>query len=267
MTQESKSKLAFTNVEFSYASSNASSVAALAGVTFDIADGEFVCVMGPSGCGKTTLLNVAAGLTYPDSGFVAVNGQPIQGPGSDRTVVFQEYALFPWKTALQNVAFGLKAKGIPTIEREAMAQEYLNLVGLAGSEHRLPSELSGGMCQRVALARALAVKPAVLLMDEPLGALDAQTRELLQEELTGILESQRKTILMITHSVEEAVFLGDRIIVLSQRPAKVIESYTIPLPRPRRPEMRTSSTFHHAKNEVATLLRHQRSKSSLNQIK
>lgn len=250
-----QSKLIFDQVALTYSGANGNAVAALDGVSFDVREGEFVCIMGPSGCGKTTLLNVAAGFLRADAGTVTMRGKSIHGPGSDRTVVFQEYALFPWKTALQNVAFGLKAKGITRSAREEKARGYLQLVGLSSSEDSLPGELSGGMRQRVALARALAVEPEVLLMDEPLGALDAQTRELLQEELTGVLESQRKTILMVTHSVEEAVYLGDRIIILSARPAKVAQIRAITLPRPRCPQMRQSAEFFAIKSEVASVLR------------
>lgn len=247
--------LVFDHVTLTYPGTKGEAVAALAGVSFDVCEGEFVCVMGPSGCGKTTLLNVAAGFLCYAAGTVTVHGNPIRGPGSDRTVVFQDYALFPWKTALQNVAFGLKAKGLKRVDREERASACLRLVGLSGSERSLPSELSGGMRQRVALARALAVEPEVLLMDEPLGALDAQTRELLQEELNGVLETQRKTILMVTHSVDEAIYLSDRIVILSARPAKVAEIRTVSLPRPRRPQMRNSPEYISVKSELASLLR------------
>lgn len=245
----------FDSVALTYLGANGSTVAALGSVSFDVCEYEFVCLMGPSGSGKTTLLNVAAGFLRADAGSVTMNGQPVNGPGSDRTVVFQEYALFPWKTALANVAFGLKAKGIVRTEREKKAKAYLHLVGLSGSENALPGELSGGMRQRVALARALAVEPEVLLMDEPLGALDAQTRELLQEELNRVLESQCKTILMVTHSVDEAIYLGDRIVILGPPPAKVAHIRSVPLPRPRRPEMRLSTEFLAIKSEVASRLR------------
>ena len=248
-------KLVFDTVALTYLGANGSTVAALGSVSFEVCECEFVCLMGPSGCGKTTLLNVAAGFLPADAGSVTMNDQPVNGPGSDRTVVFQEYALFPWKTALENVAFGLKAKGVARTEREEKAKAYLRLVGLSGSENALPGELSGGMRQRVALARALAVEPEVLLMDEPLGALDAQTRELLQEELNRVLESQRKTILMVTHSVDEAIYLGDRIVILGPRPAKVAHIRSVPLLRPRCPEMRLSTDFFAIKSEVASRLR------------
>jgi NitT/TauT family transport system ATP-binding protein len=255
MTATTTSKLVFKAVALTYAGVNGNAIAALGGVDFEVRECEFVCLMGPSGSGKTTLLNVAAGFLRPDAGSVLMNGKPVIRPGSDRTVVFQEYALFPWKTVLDNVAFGLKAKGISLVDRREKAKTYLNLVGLSGSESALPGELSGGMRQRVAVARALAAEPEVLLMDEPLGALDAQTRELLQEELNSILESQRKTILMVTHSVDEAIYLGDRIVILGGRPAKVCHICSVPLRRPRTPEMRLESEFFAFKTEVASLLR------------
>jgi NitT/TauT family transport system ATP-binding protein len=255
METTSLKTLTFDEVTLTYSGTNGNPVPALGGVSFDVGEGEFVCLMGPSGCGKTTLLNVAAGFLRSDNGAVMIRGRPVHAPGSDRTVVFQEYALFPWKTALQNVEFGIKAKGIPRPEREENALTLLRLVGLAGSENSLPGELSGGMRQRVALARALAVEPEVLLMDEPLGALDAQTRELLQEELTNILESQGKTILMVTHSVDEAVYLGDRIVTLSNRPARVADICAVSLPRPRRPQMRESTEYLAIKSKVSSLLR------------
>jgi NitT/TauT family transport system ATP-binding protein len=255
MHSATKGKLVFKDVALTYAGKNGKAVAALGSVSFDVQDGEFVCLMGPSGCGKTTLLNVSAGFLSADAGSVTMEEVPVTAPSSDRPVVFQEYALFPWKTALQNVAFGLKAKRLSAREQREKARGYLRLAGLSASEDALPSELSGGMRQRVALARALAVEPKVLLMDEPLGALDAQTRELLQEELTGILESQHKTILMVTHSVDEAVYLGDRIVILSNRPAKVAHVREVKLPRPRRPELRQSAEYFAVKSEVAAILR------------
>jgi NitT/TauT family transport system ATP-binding protein len=208
-------------------------VAAVEAISLEIAPGEFVAILGPSGCGKTTLLNMVAGFIPPTRGEILLNGRRIQGPGPDRGVVFQSFALFPWKTVLDNVAFGLKMRGVPREERDRIAREYIALVGLDGFEHRYPHELSGGMQQRVGVARVLANNPELLLMDEPFASVDAQTRMTLQEELTRIWEARHPTILFVTHDVEEAVFLANRVIVLTPRPGRVRESVTVPLPRPR----------------------------------
>jgi NitT/TauT family transport system ATP-binding protein len=194
---------------------------ALDGVDLDVRDGEFLTLVGPSGCGKSTLLDLVAGLTPPTSGEILLDGAPITGPGLDRGIVFQQYALFPWRTALDNVAFGLEAKSVPRKEREDRARHYLDLVGLNGFERRYPHELSGGMRQRVAIARSLAFDPDVLLMDEPFAALDAQTRESLQEELRGIWDKTGKTIVFITHGIDEAVYLGQRVAVMTSRPGRI----------------------------------------------
>jgi ABC-type nitrate/sulfonate/bicarbonate transport system ATPase subunit len=208
-------------------------VEALKDVSLSIADGEFVTVLGPSGCGKTTLLRMVAGLIRADSGAITIDGKAVTGPGPERAMVFQSISLMPWATVLANVAFGLKLRGVARSEREAHAKELLELVGLSGFENRLPGELSGGMQQRVGLARALAVDPKILLMDEPFGALDEQTRRLLQEELLQIWEATRKTVIFITHSMEEAVLLGDQIVLMSPRPGRVVDVMKVPLPRPR----------------------------------
>jgi NitT/TauT family transport system ATP-binding protein len=211
---------------------------ALDGVDLAVNAGEFLAVVGPSGCGKSTLLNIIAGLESPTMGEVWMGERRISGPGSDRGVVFQDYALFPWKVVIDNVAFGLKAKGLPKDERNRIAREYLNLVGLKGADHKYPHELSGGMRQRCALARALANDPEVLLMDEPLAAVDAQTRQILQRELLSIWgedrpTSTRKTVIFITHSIDEAVFLADRIVVMASKPGRIRTVLQNPLPRPR----------------------------------
>jgi NitT/TauT family transport system ATP-binding protein len=208
-------------------------VQALQDVSLELREGEFVSIVGPSGCGKTTLLNIIAGFIPPTRGDVLLDGRRIAGPGPDRGVVFQSFALFPWRTVLDNVAFGLKMRGVPRAERDRIAREHIALVGLAGSEKQYPHELSGGMQQRVGVARVLANHPEVMLMDEPFASVDAQTRMTLQEELTRIWEGRRPTVLFVTHDVDEAVFLANRVVVLSARPAAVREVVDIPLPRPR----------------------------------
>jgi NitT/TauT family transport system ATP-binding protein len=202
-------------------------------ISFSVGDGEFVSIIGPSGCGKSTLLNLAAGLDASNGGAVYVNGARVDGPGLDRGVVFQEFALFPWLTVLGNVAFGLRSKGVPAQERDALAHKYVQLVGLGGFEAYHPYRLSGGMRQRVGLARALAIEPAALLMDEPFGALDAQTRESMQSALSEIWQKTRKSVLFITHDIREAIYLSDRVLVLSGRPATISLTLDLDLPRPR----------------------------------
>ncbi|ADD45236.1 ABC transporter ATP-binding protein [Stackebrandtia nassauensis] len=208
-------------------------VEALRDVDLDVAENEFLTVLGPSGCGKTTLLKIVAGLITPDGGRISIHGEPVRGPGEDRAMVFQNFALLPWATVLDNVAFGLKMRGTGKAEREERARELIATVGLSGFETKRPGELSGGMQQRVGIARALAVRPRVLLMDEPFGAVDEQTRRLLQEELLSIWEESRLTVVFITHSMEEAVLLGDRVVLMSARPGQVSEIVPVPLERPR----------------------------------
>jgi NitT/TauT family transport system ATP-binding protein len=208
-------------------------ISAIEDVSIEIESGEFAALLGPSGCGKTTLLNIVAGFIPPTGGEVLLDGRHIEGPGPDRGVVFQSFALFPWKTVLDNVAFGLKMRGVPRDEREQIALEYIALVGLVGFEQRYPHELSGGMQQRVGVARVLANHPDLMLMDEPFASVDAQTRMTLQEELTRIWEAKRPTILFVTHDVEEAVFLANRVVVLTPRPGRVAQNLAISLPRPR----------------------------------
>jgi NitT/TauT family transport system ATP-binding protein len=200
-------------------------------VSLEVPEGEFVSIVGPSGCGKTTILNMIAGFLPASSGEIIVDGRLVSGPGPDRGVVFQSHALFPWKTVLENVAFGPKMRGVGLKEREAIALDYLALAGLSHAAERYPNELSGGMQQRVGVVRALANEPAVLLMDEPFASVDAQTRMTLQEELTRIWQARRPTILFITHDVPEAVFLANRVVVLSK--GRVLEQVEIDLPRPR----------------------------------
>ena len=211
-----------------------SSVQALDRVSLDVAEGEFVCLVGPSGCGKSTLLDIIAGLTKPDAGRVLADNQLVEGPGRHRLVMFQESALFPWLTAFGNVMFGLKLKhDLTNADRRRLAHYHLELVGLAKFMQAYVHELSGGMKQRVALARALAPDPRVLLMDEPLAALDALTREQLYGDIQRIWATRRKTIVLVTHNVREAVCLGDRVILLSPHPGRIREEFAIPLPRPR----------------------------------
>ena len=196
-------------------------VAALAGISLAVQEHEFVTIVGPSGCGKSTLLYLVGGFLRPTAGTLQLRGQPIRGPGPDRGIVFQRYSLFPWRTVRGNIAYGLEEKGVPRPERARIVAEHVRLVHLEGFEDRYPRELSGGMQQRVALAQTLACDPAILLMDEPFGALDAQTRRLLQGELRGIWRRDRKTVLFVTHDVEEAVALGTRIVVMSARPGQI----------------------------------------------
>jgi len=204
---------------------------ALSDINLDVRSGEFLVVVGPSGCGKSTLLDLLAGLTTPSAGEILIDGEPVNGPGLDRAIVFQQYALFPWRTARANVEFGLEAQGkarTTRSERKARAQEYLSLVGLNGFEGRYPHELSGGMKQRVAIARSLAYEPDILLLDEPFAALDAQTRESLQDELLRIWRHTGKTIVFITHGIDEAVFLGQRVVVMTSRPGRIRSIIDIP---------------------------------------
>ncbi len=225
--------------------STSNDLLALGGVNLSINKGEFVSIVGPSGCGKSTFLDLVGGLSKPNDGTIYIDGRSVNGPGLDRGIVFQQYALFPWRTALGNVEFGLESQNVEKKERTDIAQKYLSLVGLTGFETRYPYELSGGMKQRVAIARALAYNPDILLMDEPFGALDAQTREILQRELLRIWEETHKTILFITHSIDEAVFLSDRVAIMTARPGTIKQVIDIPISRPARFEedIRSSHEF------------------------
>ncbi|MDH2428015.1 ABC transporter ATP-binding protein [Sphaerisporangium sp. TRM90804] len=227
---------------------------ALDRVDLDVREGEFLTLVGPSGCGKSTLLDLVAGLTAPTAGEILIDGVPVTGPGLDRGVVFQQYALFPWRTAVANVAFGLEAKAVPRREREERARHYLGLVGLSGFERRYPHELSGGMRQRVAIARSLAYDPDVLLMDEPFAALDAQTRESLQEELLHIWQKTGKTIIFITHGIDEAVYLGQRVAVMTSRPGRIKEIVSVGF-ESREGDLRADPAFGAYRHHVWTLLR------------
>jgi NitT/TauT family transport system ATP-binding protein len=226
-------------------------IVALSAVDLEIGKHEFVCLLGPSGCGKTTLLNLIAGFLEPTGGQLLVDGEPIVGASSDRGVVFQDYALFPWLTVQQNVQFGPRVRGLGPSERESLADTYLNMVGLSEFGGRYPHELSGGMKQRVAIARALANRPSILLMDEPFGALDAMTRETMQDELRVVTAQEPKLIIFVTHSVSEAVFLADRVIVMSARPGRCIAEIRISLPHPRD---RTAAEFNDYMRDIRRLL-------------
>jgi NitT/TauT family transport system ATP-binding protein len=222
---------------------------------FAVREGEFVTVIGPSGCGKSTLLHIMGGFIPADAGTIRVFGDAVNGPGPDRGMMFQEFALFPWKTVEGNVAWGLEVQGFEKQKIAETVQAYLEMIGLTEFRRHYPAELSGGMKQRVALARVLAFNPKVLLMDEPFGALDAQTRETMQEEVTRLWERTRKTIVFVTHDIEEAVFLGDRVVVLSARPGRIREEVRIELPRPRTLEIKKSMQCHEYRNRIWDLIR------------
>jgi nitrate ABC transporter ATP-binding subunit len=213
--------------------SHGSETSALVDINLQVEQGEFLCLLGPSGCGKSTLLKIIAGLIPATSGRIAINGKPVSGPGPERAVVFQDYALFPWMTVRDNVEFGLEARKLPLAERREVSKRLLKVVGLSDFAERFPHQLSGGMKQRVSIARALAVDPSLLLMDEPFGALDAQTRQLLQDELLRIWREYRKTVVFVTHSIEEAIYLSDRIVVMTARPGRVKQIVMVPEARPR----------------------------------
>ena len=227
-------------------------VTALERVNLALAENSFTCLLGPSGCGKSTLLGMIAGFVQPTAGRVLVDGVPVSGASADRGVVFQEYALFPWRTAIGNVEFGPLMRRQPRAQRRSLALDYLALVGLAGHESKYPSELSGGMKQRVAIARAFANSPSVLLMDEPFGALDAQTREILQEEMVRIWQGERKTVVFVTHSISESLFLADRIVVMATKPGTIKAVIDVDLPHPRE---RTEPAFIALEREVKHLVR------------
>jgi len=233
-------------------------VPAVDDVSFEVRAKEFVAIVGPSGCGKTTCLRMAAGLEFPSAGSVTVGGKPVTGPGPDRSVVFQQFALFPWKTAIENIEFGLRATRVGMDERRSRVARYIELMGLQGYESAFPHQLSGGMQQRVAIARSYALDPGVLLMDEPFGSLDAQTRVVMQEELIKLSRLSPRTVLFITHAVEEAVYLADRVVVLSARPARIREEVRIALPRPRGIAVRKSIAFLECRNRIWDLIREEK---------
>lgn len=234
---------------------NGAALDAVSGASIHVEPGEFVSLIGPSGCGKSSLLNVVAGFLKAHAGQVLMDGKPITGPGADRGVVFQQYSLFPWMTVRKNVEFGLKIQGISAATRETQARTLLGLAGLLHFENHYPSQLSGGMKQRVGIVRALATSPGVLLMDEPFGALDSQTRAVMQEILTNMWQRLRISVLFITHDIEEAVFLSDRIYVMTARPGRVKAEITVPLPRPRTPEMTGTPEFTEMVRTIKALIR------------
>ena len=208
-----------------------------------VADAEFICLLGPSGCGKSTLLRIVAGLDRPTTGRVLLDGRPVEGPGADRGMVFQSYTLFPWLTVEENIGFGLFEKGLPAAERARLIAHYVERVGLSGFERHYPKMLSGGMQQRTALARALANDPKVLLLDEPFGALDIQTRALMQELLLRIWEADKKTVLFVTHDIDEAIFMANRVAVMTARPGRIKSEIRVDLPHPRHYTVKTAPEF------------------------
>ena len=228
---------------------------ALQATDLDVAENDFVTILGPSGCGKSTLLRIVAGLDVQTAGEVTLEGRRISGPGADRGMVFQSYTLFPWLTVLDNVCFGLRERGMARDEQLHIAHGFLAKVGLKGFANHFPKQLSGGMQQRTALARALANNPRMLLMDEPFGALDHQTRELMQELLLGIWEAERKTVLFVTHDIDEAVFMGTRVVVMSARPGRIKLDHVVPLAHPRHYSVKTTPAFSSLKAELTEAVR------------
>lgn len=250
-------RLRVENVCLRYQSPGGKTFAALENVSLSVPDQQFAVLVGPSGCGKSSLLYLTAGLAEPTSGAIYVGGKRVEGPGADRGMVFQGYTLFPWLNVRENIEFGLKRKGMPKGERQEIVDFYLAEVGLAPFAGHYPKQLSGGMMQRVAIARALANDPQILLMDEPFGALDAQTRSRMQELLLDIWTRIRTTVVFVTHDIDEALFLADRILVMSPRPGRFIEDLRLDFPRPRRASLLTSPGFTHLKRHCLELLRHE----------
>ncbi|HEX9112010.1 MAG TPA: ABC transporter ATP-binding protein [Terriglobales bacterium] len=259
-----KSKITVRNVSRSFVSADGAKVDALESINFEIEDvysregrdiGELRVLLGPSGCGKSTLLRLIAGLDRASTGEVLVNGQPVHGPGKDRGMVFQKYTSFPWLTVAGNIAYGLKINGVPEQQRKETVAQLVQAVGLSGFENSYPETLSGGMQQRVAIARTLALRPAVILMDEPFGALDAQTRSEMQQLLLKVWDETASTILFVTHDVEEAVYLADRIFIMSAHPGTIIEDVQVPFDRPRELSLKERNEFHELQNYVLGRLR------------
>ena len=262
--EASKSKIAVRNVAKSFRSADDKRVDALQNINFEVEDafsregrdiGELRVLLGPSGCGKSTLLRLIAGLDRPDSGEILVNDQPVYGPGKDRGMVFQKYTSFPWLTVAHNIAYGLKINGMPPERCKETVAQLIQAIGLSGFESAYPETLSGGMQQRVAIARTLAVRPAVILMDEPFGALDAQTRGEMQQLLLRIWGETASTILFVTHDVEEAIYLADRIFIMSAHPGTIVEDVQVPFDRPRNLELKQRNEFHDLQSYVLGRLR------------
>jgi NitT/TauT family transport system ATP-binding protein len=230
-------------------------VRALTPVSLDVGDNDFITILGPSGCGKSTLLRIVAGLDRPSEGRVLLDDRPVVGPGADRGMVFQSYTLFPWLTIEDNVAFGLREKGLARDKRREIARQWCRRIGLEGFERHYPKQLSGGMQQRTAIARALANDPKIMLLDEPFGALDNQTRALMQEMLLGIWERDKKTVLFVTHDIEEAIFLASRVVVMSARPGRIKAEVKIDLPHPRHYTIKTSPAFSNLKAQLTEEIR------------
>jgi ABC-type nitrate/sulfonate/bicarbonate transport system ATPase subunit len=249
-----ESILSIRGVERRFAGAGGGTLA-LQATDLEVAENDFITILGPSGCGKSTLLRIVAGLDQPTAGQVLLDGHEVHGPGADRGMVFQSYTLFPWLNVRENVCFGLRERGLPRAEQLEIAAHFIERVGLRGFESHFPKQLSGGMQQRVAIARALANGPRMLLMDEPFGALDHQTRELMQELLLGIWEAERKTVLFVTHDIDEAVFMGSRVVVMSARPGRIKLDREVPLPHPRHYSVKTSPAFAALKAELTEQVR------------
>ncbi|HEY4161758.1 MAG TPA: ABC transporter ATP-binding protein [Dongiaceae bacterium] len=248
------SKLQIKDVTLRFTPRRGNPVTALDRISLDVADNEFSVIVGPSGCGKSSLLRLVAGLAEPTSGQIFASGKPVTRPGKERGMVFQSYTLFPWLTVQKNVEFGLKVARLQVAERAAIARRFITQVGLEGFENAYPRQLSGGMMQRVALARALANDPDILLMDEPFGALDSQTRSLMQELLLNIWQQSKKTVLFITHDIDEAILLGDHVYVMTARPGSLKERIQIDIPRPRSVDATTTAPFIALKRRIMALI-------------
>ena len=246
--------LSIRGVERRFAGAKGTTLA-LQATSLEVAENDFITILGPSGCGKSTLLRIVAGLDHPTAGEVLLDGERVRGPGADRGMVFQSYTLFPWLNVLENVCFGLRERRLPRRQQLEIADGFIDKVGLRGFEHHYPKQLSGGMQQRTAIARALANGPRMLLMDEPFGALDHQTRELMQELLLGIWEAEKKTVLFVTHDIDEAVFMGGRVVVMSARPGRIKIDREVPLAHPRHYSVKTSRAFAELKAELTEQVR------------
>ena len=249
------SQLAIQNVSRIFHGARGQQTQALLPIDFDVHENDFVTILGPSGCGKSTLLRIVAGLDYPTTGRVLLDGQPVEGPGADRGMVFQSYTLFPWLTVEQNIRFGLRERGMPKPEQQERCNFFIAKVGLRGFENHYPKQLSGGMQQRTAIARALANDPKILLLDEPFGALDNQTRVLMQELLLGIWESAQKTVLFVTHDIDEAIFMANRVAVFSARPGRIKTELAVDFPHPRHYTIKTSPEFMELKARLTEEIR------------